>query len=123
MSKIRQQRTAERIRTILSGLVVRDLRDPRLQGMTITRVEIDRELQYADIYVNALGDEEREAEVMAALKRASGYLRRELAGRLAGRTVPNLHFHWDPSLAYAARIDSLLENIDIPADTNEKEEN
>ena len=74
MSKIRQQRTAEQIRIILSELVLRQISDPRLQGLTITDVTIDRELQYADIYVNALGDDSREDDVMAALQGAKGAL-------------------------------------------------
>lgn len=122
MSKIRQQRTAEQIRIILSELVLRELRDPRLQDLTITDVKIDRELQYADIYVNALGDESRQEEVMAALKRATGFMRKELAGRMTLRTVPHLHFHWDPTLAHAERIDALLDSLDIPAEIEGEEE-
>ena len=114
MSKIRQQRTADHIQTILSELLVRDMRDPRLQGLTITDVRIDRELQYADIYVSALGDDSREDEIIAALVRATGFLRRELAGRLTLRTVPQLHFHWDPTLAHVERISELLDSLDIP---------
>ncbi len=121
MSEIRQRRTAEQIKTILSTLVLRDMRDPRLQDLTITVVRIDRELQYADIFVNALGDESRKDEVMDALIGAKGYLRRELAGRLDVRTVPQLHFHWDPTLAHAQRIDQLLESLNIPAETEEDE--
>lgn len=116
MSKIRQQRTAEQIRVIFSELILRQISDPRLQGLTITDVTIDRELQYADVYVNALGDDSRENEVMTALQRATGYFRRELAGRLDLRTVPQLHFHWDPTLAHAEHISQLLDNLDIPAE-------
>lgn len=122
MSKIRQQRTAEQIRIILSDLVLREVSDPRLQGLTITGVTIDRELQHADVYVNALGDESREAEVMDALSGASSFFRRELASRLRLRTVPNLHFHWDPSLAHAVRIDELLDSLDIPPAPDENQE-
>ena len=114
MSKIRQKRTADRIRTIMSELVHREVRDPRLQGLTITEVRIDRELQYADIYASALGDETRESEVMTALNGASGFLRRELARRLPIRTVPQLHFHWDPTLAHAERVSQLLDSLEIP---------
>lgn len=119
MSKIRQKRTAEQIRIILSILVLREMRDPRLQDITITAVEIDRELQYADIFVNALGDDSRQEEVMAALDGATSYMRRELAGRLTLRTTPQLHFHWDPSLAHAERISQLLDNLDIPEEIEE----
>ncbi len=121
MSEIRRRRTAEQIKTILSTLVLRDMRDPRLQGLTITVVRIDREMQYADIFVNALGDESREEEVMDALTGAKGYLRRELASRLELRTVPQLHFHWDPTLAHAERIDELLDSLNIPVETEEDE--
>ncbi len=114
MSKVRQKRTADRIRTILSALVLREVRDPRLQGLTITDVRIDRELQYADIYTSALRDEIREIEVMSALDGASGFLRHELASRLDIRTVPKLHFHWDPTLAHAERVDQLLDSLEIP---------
>ncbi len=122
MSKIRQKRTAERIKTILSTLILRDIRDPRLQGLTFTEVLIDRELQFADVYVNALGDDSREVEVMKALVGATGYMRRELARRMSLRTTPNLHFHWDPSLAHAERIGQLLDNLDIPDDVADERE-
>ena len=122
MSKIRQKRTAEQIRTILGELVLREMRDPRLQDLTFTEVKLDRELQYADIYVNALGDDAREKEVMDALEGAKGYLRRELAGRLRTRTVPQLHFHWDPTLAHAEHIGQVLDGLDIPPPTAESEE-
>jgi ribosome-binding factor A len=122
MSKVRQQRTAEQIRVLLSELCQRQLSDPRLQGLTITEVTIDRELQYADVYVNALGDENRQEEVITALLKATGYLRRELAGRLRLRTVPVLHFHWDPSLARAEYMGRLLDNLHIPSEPDEEEE-
>jgi ribosome-binding factor A len=114
MSKIRQKRTADHIQTILSELLIRDMRDPRLQGLTITDVRIDRELQYADIYINALGDDSREKEILAALDKATGFMRKELANRLNLRTVPQLHFHWDATLAHAERISEVLDSLDIP---------
>ena len=120
MSKIRQKRTAEQIRIILSELFLRGFSDPRLQGLTFTEVRIDRELQYADIYVNALGDDSRQEEVMAALLGARGFLRRELASRLTLRTVPHLHFHWDPTMANAERISRLLDSLDIPAESEDE---
>ncbi len=114
MSKIRQERTAEDIRIIISDLLFREVSDPRLQDLTITRVLIDRELQHANIYVNALGDESRKNEVMQALKKAGGFFRYELAQRTSLRTVPELQFHWDPTLAYAEEVDEILSSIEIP---------
>jgi ribosome-binding factor A len=120
MSKIRQKRVAEQIRTFLSELVLRGLRDPRLRDLTITEVTIDRELQYAEVYVNALGDDSREDEVMGALQKAGGYLRRKLARRLALRTVPHLVFRWDPTMAHAEHISRLLDTLDIPENSEEE---
>lgn len=119
MSKIRQQRTADQIQTILSELMLREMRDPRLQGLTITDVRIDRELQYADIYINALGDDSREEEIMEGLERATGFMRKELANRMSLRTVPQLHFHWDATLAHAERISQVLDSLNIPSEENE----
>jgi ribosome-binding factor A len=116
MSKVRQERTAEQIQQLLSELFLRQVSDPRLAGVTITEVEIDRELQYATAYVNALGDETREDEVMAGLQSAAGFLRRELAGSLGLRAAPILRFQWDPRLRYVEEVDKLLEELDIKPD-------
>jgi ribosome-binding factor A len=116
MESVRQKRTAEQIRTLLSQLLLLELKDPRLAGVTVTRVSIDRELQYADIYVHALAEDTREREVMTGLESAAGFLRRELSNRLRLRHAPHLHFHWDPSLAHAEHINQLLDTLDIPAE-------
>lgn len=113
MSK-KQERMSGRIRVILSELVLREVADPRLAHITITDVELDPELLYARVYVNALGDEEREQEVMAGLERAKGFLRRELGQRVRLRKTPELHFMWDATLAHGERINELLASLDIP---------
>lgn len=111
---IKQDRIAGRIRQILSGLILREVADPRLQNITVTEVDIDQELQYAKIYVNALGDESRQDEVMAALERAKGFLRREVAHRVRLRKAPELSFHWDERLERVERINQILSSLDIP---------
>lgn len=121
MSKIRQERTAEQIQVILSELFLREVADPRLAGITVTQVLIDRELQHANIYVNALGDESRESEVMEGLERASGFLRGQIAQRLDLRAAPIIRFHWDPRLRYAEEVNQLLDSLDIqPAAGNDE---
>ena len=114
---IKQERMSDRIHQILSELLLREIADPRLQGITLTEVRLDPELVVAKIYVSALGDESREAEVMGGLRRAKGYLRRELGKRVRLRTTPELDFHWDFMLERAERINQLISNLDIPADT------
>ncbi len=114
MSKAKQERIADQIQMILSELLVRQVRDPRVQGVTVTSVDIDRELQYANVYVNALGGDEQKEDVMAGLESASGYLRREVAQRLQLRAAPTLRYQWDPRLAYIEEVNALLADLDIP---------
>lgn len=111
---IKQERVSGRIRKILSQLILREVADPRLQGITITDVELDPELLFAKVYVNALGEEEREPEVMIALEHAKGFLRREVAHRVRLRKAPELIFRWDTSLERSERINTLLASLDIP---------
>ena len=92
---IKQDRMAERIQELLSELLLREVRDPRLRGVTITEVKIDPELAFDNVYVNALGDESRQEGVMEALGKASSFLRRAVGQRLTTRVTPELHFHWD----------------------------
>ena len=79
---IKQDRMSERNQGILSELLLREVSDPRLQHITVTEVKLDPELMFATIYVNALGDESREPQVMAGLERAKGFLRREVGKRI-----------------------------------------
>ena len=113
---IKQERAARLIQDILSTLLMIEVTDPALDGFTVTEVKVDREIEYADVYVHVL-DEERRDEVMTGLQRASGFLRHELAQRIRYRNTPMLHFHWDLAMERGERIDSLLDQLDIPPET------
>lgn len=111
---IKQDRMSERIRGILSELLLREVSDPRLHNITVTEVKLDPELMFADIYVNALGDESRKDEVLHGLSSANGFLRREIGKRVHTRTTPELHFHWDMTLQRGEELNQLLDSLDIP---------
>ena len=110
---IKQQRVAEQMRKHLSEIFLVDVSDPRLWGLTVTDVKIDKELKHAHVYV-ASADDTREAEVNEAIDKANAYIRRELAQRMQLRTMPMLNFHWDVTLARAENINSILDSLDIP---------
>jgi ribosome-binding factor A len=114
MRSKKQGRVAELIQKNLSDILQFEASDPRLEGVTIVDVKIDRELMYATIYVISYGGEEDRDDVIAGLKSATGYLRRELASRVDLRHVPELRFKWDETIAYAAHIDELLDSLDLP---------
>ena len=111
-SLARAKRGGDRIREELADLIHREVADPRLQLVTITDVDVDRELAFATIYVVATGSEERSDEVLTALEGAKGFLRSELARRIHLRSFPQLRFRWDYSQARGARIDELLDMLD-----------
>lgn len=115
----KQVRVAGRIRTILSELLLREVADPRLYNITITQVELDPELQYARVYVNALGDEDRREEILAGLEHAKGFLRREVGSRVRLRKTPELHFIWDHRLERVERINEILSGLEIPPEEDE----
>ncbi len=111
VSKTRAQRIADRIREDLSEMLIQEVSDPRLLGVTVTDVTVDRELAYAEIYVSALEGRERSKEIIDGLEHASGYLRRELAQRIELRQFPRLRFHWDPTEERAERIERLITSL------------
>ncbi len=114
---IKQGRMSDRIQQILSQLLLREIADPRLQGITVTEVQLDPELMVAKIYVSAMGDESRQDSVMTGLRRANGFLRREVGKRIRLRNTPELHFHWDHTLEHAERINQLISNLEIPPES------
>jgi len=119
---IKQDRMSERVHDILSVLLMRDVNDPRLEGVTVTSVRLDPELMFATILVNALGDEARRDDIMKALKRANGFLRREVAKRIQLRNAPQLLFRWDEGLARAERVNTLFDGLVIPPAPPEDED-
>jgi ribosome-binding factor A len=111
VSKIRLQRINERIHHELSELMIQAVNDPRLVGVSITGVKVDRELAFADIYVSVPDGSQRSREILDALHHARGFLRTELANRVDLRIFPRLRFHWDPTPERADHIEHLFEQI------------
>lgn len=111
-SPLRLQRIADRIRQELSEmLVMGQISDPRLSGVSVTDVKVDRELSYADIYVSSVEGIERSKEVLEGLNHARGFIRHELAGRIDLRVFPQVRFHWDVTPERADRIERIIHQI------------
>ncbi len=119
VSKLRLERIAERIREDLSEILLQEISDPRLGGVFISGVKVDRELSYADIHVSALEGSERAEEIMAGLDHAQGYLRKSLSQRIDLRTFPRLRFHWDVTPEKAARIEEIIASLHQHESENE----
>jgi ribosome-binding factor A len=111
VSTKRLTRISERIREELSAILLMESSDPRLKGITITDVTVDRELAFAEVYVSTIEGSPRSNEVLTTLDHAQGFLRRELAHRIDLRVFPRLRFHWDPTLEQADKIERLIKSI------------
>lgn len=110
-SKLRIARIADRIRNVLSEMLIKELHDPRLSGVMVTDVTVDRELAFTDIYVSAIEGHQRAPDVLDGLHSASGFIRRSLAESLNLRSFPRIRFHWDTTPERADQIERLLSSL------------
>jgi len=111
-SKLRTNRIADRIKQLLSEMLITGkISDPRLGSVYITDVTVDRELSFAKIFVSSLEGKSQSDEILAGLEHASGYLRSSLAHEIDLRTFPMLRFYWDETPERAERIEQLLDSI------------
>jgi ribosome-binding factor A len=85
--------------------------DPRVEGAYITDVSVDRELDFANIYISSLAGESQADEILAGLRNASGFMRYLLSQEIEIRVMPKLRFFWDETPDRADRIESLLAEI------------
>jgi ribosome-binding factor A len=104
----RTEQIGDLIKEELSRLLEREIKDPRIGFVTLTDVEVSSDLRLARVYFSVLGDEQTMQESLAALARASGFLRHELSQRLSIRYVPELQFYLDRSVERGQRIANLL---------------
>jgi len=107
----RADRVAEQIRSELASLLAREVHDPGIGFVTLTRVQISPDLQSARIFYTALGDETTRKNSARALERAAPFLRRQIGSRLRLKRVPELKFLYDESIAGQDRIEQLLNEI------------
>jgi ribosome-binding factor A len=105
------QRIEDRMHQELSELILFKINDPRITGVTVTDVTVDREFTYADVYVSAVEGVVRSKEILEGLYHASGFLRHELAARVDLRSFPKLRFHWDPTPENADHIEKVLLSL------------
>ncbi len=111
MQGSRPVRLGEQIREDLADILEHQVKDPGIGFLTITHVKVSSDLQVARVYYTTLGDDRARRDAARALDRASAFLRRQLAGRLRLRRAPELHFHFDESIARGERIERLLQEI------------
>ncbi|NOZ54232.1 MAG: 30S ribosome-binding factor RbfA [Gammaproteobacteria bacterium] len=105
----RTDRIADQIQRELAGIIQKNVKDPRVGMVTITAVQVSKELEYARIYFTVLGGEDAKKSTMTGLTKAAGFLRREIAKRLKLRNTPELQFQYDASIEHALHMSNLID--------------
>ncbi|MBQ0743966.1 MAG: 30S ribosome-binding factor RbfA [Pseudomonas sp.] len=119
----RTHRVADQMQRELAILVQRDIRDPRVGMITVTAVEVSRDLAHAKVYITLMDKDSEEdiAQNLSILKGVAGFLRMQLGKVMKLRSVPQLHFHYDESVRRGVHLSSLIERA-VAEDRSHKSE-
>ena len=112
----RKERLDELLWRELSSIIVYELDDPRLHDITVSRVDVARDMQTARVFITPLDEQQDVKEIQRALEKARGHLRSEIASRIQLRHVPELYFKIGESYQQAQRIENILESLPIPTE-------
>ncbi len=127
----RTQRIGDQMQRELSQLIQREIKDPRVGLVTVTAVEVSRDLSSAKVFVTVMGREADDAsaveESRKVLQGAAGFLRMQLGKAMQLRTIPQLRFHYDASIRRGVELSALIEravaedqqHVDVPSEPKE----
>ena len=118
MTTVRQQRLAGMLYEELSILISNELVDPLVSLAQVTHVDVSRDLRNVRVFVSHDDDEVSEQQIVQGLKRATPFLRREIATRCSLRAVPELAFSYDDTPQRASRVDKILRQISAERETS-----
>jgi len=99
------------IKEEISRMLLREIKDPRIGFVTITRVKVSKDLRFVKVYFSVLGDQAAREDSLRGLNSAVGFMRRELGRRLRLRYVPDIVFSFDHSLEHMSRLAELIQEI------------
>ncbi|WP_130807046.1 30S ribosome-binding factor RbfA [Senegalia massiliensis] len=121
MSSKRTARISEEIKKIVSSMILKELKDPRIATMTtITDVEVTNDLRYVKIFISVLGSDKEKKDTLEALKSASGYIRKEIGKKMKLRYIPEPIFNTDNSIENGIYISKLIDSIKEDEDKDEE---
>lgn len=114
---VRSQRLADEIQKSLAGLLQFELKDPRVGFVTVSGVDVSKDMSFADVYVTWMHAQTAAdcSEQLTALRGTAGFLRSKLAKKLTTRIVPKLRFKFDESFAAGQKMDMLLSSLNTPS--------
>lgn len=107
----RQERVKELLKTEISDIIRREIKDPRIGFVTITDAEVSKDFRHAIIYISVYGDDKEKEENLAVLQNAARYIRGEFGRRAFMKIIPEISFKLDTAVEHGARIFELLQQV------------
>jgi ribosome-binding factor A len=107
----RATRVADLLKEEISEMLCKEVKDPHIGFITITDVDLSKDLKHAQVFYTILGDEQQAEESADALSRVSSFIKKQLGKRLRMRYIPEIIFKYDHSLAYGTKIDHILDSL------------
>lgn len=114
----RADRVSDLLKEEISQMLLKEVKDPHVGFITITGVDVSKDLQVAKVFYTILGDEKQVSDSAQALSRVSPFIKRQLGKRLRMRYIPDIIFRYDHSLEYGARIDTILNQLNDSEETD-----
>lgn len=115
---VRSDRVSGQIQKVLSDLLLKKIKDPRLEAATITSVKMSRDLKFARVYFVTPGGKKGMEKTVEGFRSALGYVKRKLAAQLGLRYMPELRFFYDDSFDYGSHIDKIINAIKSENESN-----
>ncbi|GFO57366.1 ribosome-binding factor A [Geomonas sp. Red276] len=115
----RSDKVAEQIHKIISELLIKGLKDPRIGFVTITGVKLTTDMRQATVYFTVIGSDQEKKNTEAGLNSAKGFIRKELGHELMMRFIPEVQFKYDTSVEYGQHIEQILKEIGTTDDGDE----
>ncbi|WP_026485878.1 30S ribosome-binding factor RbfA [Caldanaerobius polysaccharolyticus] len=119
----RANRVAEEIKKVISDLIKNQLKDPRIAPLTsVTHVDVSKDMRHAKVYVSVYGSDEERAATIEALKKASGFLRKEVGSKIKTFYTPEIDVQLDNSIERGIHITKLIDNLRNEVEKNDGDE-
>jgi ribosome-binding factor A len=111
MTSRRAQKLAEAVREVVGMAILAEIKDPRVQGVTVTRVEMSGDLRYAKVHVSVMGNDTQQNLTLRGLQSAAGFLQSKIAKRIETRYTPRLEFHLDLGVKKSIEVARILREV------------
>ena len=111
-NSVKSSRVNSEVQREIAELIRSEIKDPRISPMTsVTKVDVTTDLKYCKVYISVFGDESSKDDTLAGLKKASGFIRSQLAKRINLRNTPELTFIYDDSMEYGMYMSNLIDKV------------